>query len=122
MRLNRYLREEEALQVGEPEPGEEYTPEEVADKLEKLQIAIGKQAELIKKLGKSNSNEDKLEAARSIMKDLKDKLDKWENWKEEVKSKGPNPEPAMAGGEEPPVEEEPEEEEPEEEEEEEEEK
>ena len=104
MRLKRFLNEEDsikkALAMEEPEVGEEYSEEEVASKLEVLQIAIGKQAESLGKLKKGNGSEDQLKAARGIMADLEDKEEKWDNWEKEVKSQGPSPEPA-AGEEEP---------------------
>jgi len=111
MRFNRYLREENALKINEPEVGIKYTEDEVSDNIMKLKIAIGKQVEIIKKLRNGDGSGYELKAARAVIRDLEDKLDKWENWEEEVKSQGPNP-----SMEEPPIEEvpKPEEEEPEE--------
>lgn len=112
MRLKRFLNEENSIKKGlaidEPEVGNEYDEEEIASKKEILQIAIGKQTEILSKMKKSNASDDQLEAARAIMADLKDKQEKWDNPEKETKSQGPNPEPAM-GGEEPPPDEEEEE-------------
>ena len=124
MRLRRFLNEEDmikkALAIDEPEVNNEYTEEEIAANKEILQIAIGKQTEILSKLRKGSNNDDQLDAARAIMADLKDKEEKWDNPEKETKSQGPNPPEAMGGGmEEEPAEEptkEEEEEEPEEEE------
>jgi len=129
MRLLKFLNEEnmvkKALSIDEPKVNGDYDEVEVADNLEAIRIAIGKQTEEIAKLRKSGSDES-LKAARAVLSDLKDKEDKWSNWEKEVKSKGPNPPPEGAPEEEAPEEEAPEEEEeeeaPEEEEEEEEDK
>jgi flagellin-specific chaperone FliS len=95
MRFQQWLMNEEdniiqkALDIEEPDVGGDYDESEVADNLESLRIAIGKQTEAIKNI----KDEEELDAARSVLSDLKDAEEKWENWKEEVKSKGPNPEP-----------------------------
>jgi len=85
MRFNRYLREEDiikkALSISEPEVGMKYTKDEVASNISIIKDALD-----------SLSEKDV-----DIKRDLLDKLDKWKNWKEEVKSEGPNPIPMLPG-------------------------
>jgi hypothetical protein len=85
MRLRRFLNEEDivkkALSIDEPEVGEDYDESEAADNIDIIDSAINKVSG-----GES-------EADKNILSDLKDKKEKWSNWKKEVKSKGPNPSP-----------------------------
>jgi len=83
MRLTRYLYEgdaiKKALKIEEPAIGEEYSKEEVKMRISDIKDAI--------KAQKKNGIES--EADNSLLKDLKDKLDKWENVKDETKPIGP---------------------------------
>jgi hypothetical protein len=97
MRFQRWLMNEEdniiqkALDIKEPEVNMKYDESTVADNVESLKIAIGKQTELIKNI----KDDEEIEVARGILNDLEDKLKKWKNWKDETKSQGPNPEPTL---------------------------
>lgn len=109
MRLTRFLYEEDAvkkaLEIEEPAVGEEYSDEEVKWRISDIKDAI----EVQKKNGVES------EADNALLKDLEDKLDKWENVDKETEPAGPvvpaldvmaatvAPEPpAESGGEEPP--------------------
>jgi len=112
MRLTRFLYEgdniKKGLSIGEPEVGEDYSDEEVKKNITAIKDAIAAQ--------KSKGTES--DADESIMKDLEDKLGKWENVDSETKAAGPvvpavdvlaaTAEPAgEEGGEEAPAEEKP---------------
>jgi len=109
MRLEKYLNEEDIIQqalgIDEPEEGGEYTDDEAQRIIDVLVKAIDIQAEKVDGL----EDGEQYDAALVVLKDLKDKLEKWENRDEEVKSKGPNPDPEMMPEE--PIQEEPPEEE-----------
>ena len=83
MRLTRFLYEgdniQKGLSIGEPEVGEDYSDEEVKKNITAIKDAIAAQ--------KSKGTES--DADESIMKDLEDKLDKWENVDSETKAAGP---------------------------------
>lgn len=98
MRFRSYLKEDiiqKALELPEPEVGEEYDKDYVSKIIEILNQAMEKAEQM----------EDG-EAKDSIIADLKDKTEKWENLDKETKPEGPNlpPEllmaPEPAGGEE----------------------
>jgi hypothetical protein len=78
MRLTRFLNEEDAikkgLEVPEPEVGEKYSKEEVKKYISLIKNAISAQKE---------------DGDEAILKDLEDKLDKWQNVETEVKPAGP---------------------------------
>lgn len=78
MRLARFLNEEDAtkkgLEVPEPEVGEKYSKEEVKKYISLIKNAISAQKE---------------EDDDAILKDLEDKLDKWQNVETETKPAGP---------------------------------
>lgn len=110
MRLTRFLYEEDNIKKGlsikEPEVGNDYSDEEVKEYIATIKDAISAQ--------KSKGTESEADAA--IMKDLEDKLDKWENIDSETKAAGPvvpavdvlaAAEPAGEEGEAPPKEEDP---------------
>jgi len=106
MRLEKYLNEEDVIQqalgIDEPEEGGEYTDDEAQRIIDVLVKAIDIQAKKVDGL----EDGEQYDAALAVLKDLKDKLEKWENRDEEVKSKGPNPDPTMPVEELPPEEEE----------------
>ena len=68
MRLTRFLREEDhiskGLEVPEPEVGEKYSKEEVKKYISLIKNAISAQEK---------------DGDEAILKDLEDKLDKWQN-------------------------------------------
>ena len=82
MRLARFLNEEDVIKKGlsvmEPEVGEKYSDEEVKEYTSTVKDAIAAQ-----------KKEDMNDAAKAILKDLEDKLDKWENIDSETKAAGP---------------------------------
>ena len=82
MRLARFLNEEDVIKKGlsvmEPEVGEKYSDEEVKEYISTVKDAIAAQ-----------KKEDMNDAAKAILKDLEDKLDKWENVDIETKATGP---------------------------------
>lgn len=76
MRLTRFLNEEDsikkALSIPEPEVGETYSDEEVKEYITVLKDALGSKG-----------------ADGAMIKDIQDKLDKWENVDVETKPAGP---------------------------------
>ena len=82
MRLARFLNEEDVVKKGlelmEPEIGEEYSDELVKEYISIIKNAIGAQ-----------KKEEMNDAAKAILKDLEDKLNKWENIDSETKPVGP---------------------------------
>jgi len=76
MRLTRFLNEEDvikkALSIPEPEVGETYSDEEVKEYITVLKDALGSKG-----------------ADGAMIKDIQDKLDKWENVDSETKPAGP---------------------------------
>jgi hypothetical protein len=78
MRLTRFLKEEDhtskGLEVPEPEVGEKYSKEEVKKYISLIKNAISSQ---------------KKDGDGAILKDLEDKLDKWQNVEAETKPAGP---------------------------------
>ena len=82
MRLSRFLNEEDVikkgLSVSEPEVGEEYSDDEVKEYISIIKNAIGAQ-----------KKEEMDDAAKAILKDLEDKLNKWENVDTETEPVGP---------------------------------
>ena len=108
MRLTRFLTEKDnivkGLSINEPEIGEEYSDEEVKKNITAIKDAIAAQ--------KSKGTES--EADNALLKDLTDKLEKWENVDQETKPAGPvvpaldvmaataSPEPPEESGGEPP--------------------
>ena len=82
MRLSRFLNEEDVikkgLSVSEPEVGEEYSDDEVKEYISIIKNAIGAQ-----------KKEEMNDAAKAILKDLEDKLNKWENVDTETEPVGP---------------------------------
>ena len=83
MRLTRFLYEEDAvkkaLEIEEPAVGEEYSDEEIKMRISDIKDAI--------KAQKKNGIES--EADNALLKDLTDKLDKWENIDAETEPVGP---------------------------------
>jgi hypothetical protein len=87
MRFYKYLNEEDivqkALSMDEPKTGKKYNKEDIEKKLDLLNKAIELQSNIY-------DNDQDNESLEAILNDLLDKKDKWSNWKEEVKTKGPN--------------------------------
>jgi hypothetical protein len=83
MRLARFLNEKDVVKQGlsvmEPEIGEEYSDEEVKEYISIIKNAIGAQ-----------KKEEMNDAAKAMLKDLEDKLNKWENVDSETKPVGPS--------------------------------
>ena len=77
MRLNKFLTEEDALDIEEPETDGDYSDRVVKQNIEKIKKAISK-------LG-----EPKNDAEEAILADLEDKLDKWKNVDKETEPAGP---------------------------------
>lgn len=82
MRLTRYLNEEDIIKKGlgvpEPEVGEEYSKEEVQGYIAIVKDAI------------SAVEEEEKEGSEAVIKDLQDKLNKWENVDSETEAAGPS--------------------------------
>lgn len=110
MRLARFLNEEDVvkkgLSVAEPEVGEEYSDELVKEYISIIKNAIAAQ-----------EKEEMNDAAKAMLKDLEDKLNKWENLDSETEPVGPvvpavdrlaaQPPPEAGGEEAPPKEKKP---------------
>jgi hypothetical protein len=83
MRLTRFLYEgdsiKKALEIEEPAVGEEYSDEEIKWRISSIKDAIDAQ--------KKNGIESEVD--NSLLKDLTDKLEKWENVDQETKPAGP---------------------------------
>lgn len=83
MRLTRFLTEKDniakGLSINEPEVGEEYSKEEVKKNIAAIKDAIATQ----------ESKGTESDADESIIKDLEDKLNKWENVDSETEPAGP---------------------------------
>jgi len=82
MRLARFLNEEDVVKKGlelmEPEVGEEYSDEDVKEYISIIKNAIAAQ-----------KKEEMNDAAKAMLKDLEDKLNKWENIDSETEPVGP---------------------------------
>ena len=83
MRLTRFLYEgdviKKALEIEEPAVGEEYSDEEIKWRISDIKDAIDVQ--------KKNGIES--EVNNALLKDLTDKLEKWENVDQETEPAGP---------------------------------
>lgn len=84
MRLTRFLNEgddiQKGLSVNEPEIDGDYSKDEIKDNISIIKTALDAQ----------ERKGTETEADKSIIKDLQDKLDKWENIKSETKPAGPH--------------------------------